>query len=58
MNKKSIFAILLILVLVAASILGLPLLARSIERRAENAAPAVAASPVPVYDDTDNGTGA
>ena len=58
MNKKSFFAILLILLLTAASILGLPFLARSIERRAENAASAVTASPVPVYDDIDDGTGA
>ena len=58
MNKKSVLAVLLILLLAAASILGLPLLARSIEHRAENAAPAVTASPVPVYDDIDDGTGA
>ena len=58
MNKKSFFAVLLILLLAAASILGLPLMTHIIERRAENAAPAVTASPVPVYDDIDDGTGA
>lgn len=58
MNKKSFFAILLIFLLAAASILGLPLMTRSIERRAENAASTVTASPVPVYDDIDDGTGA
>ena len=58
MNKKSVSAVLLILLLAAASILGLPLLARSIERRAENAVSAITASPVPVYEDVDDGTGA
>jgi len=58
MNKKNFFAILLILLLAAASVLGLPLLARSIERRAENSVPAVTASPVPVYDDIGDGAGA
>ena len=58
MNKKSILSVLLILLLAAASILCLPLLARRIERRAENAAPAVTATPVPVYDDIGDGAGA
>ena len=58
MNKKSILSVLLILLLTAASILGLPLMTRSIERRAENDTPAVTASPVPVYDDIGDGAGA
>ena len=58
MNKKSFFAILLILLLAAASILGLPLMTRSIERRAEKTTPAVTASPIPVYDDIGDGAGA
>ena len=58
MNKKSFFAILLILLLAAASIVGLPLMTRSIEHRAENAAPAVTAAPAPVYDDIGDGAGA
>lgn len=58
MNKKSVLVVLLILLLATASILGLPLLARNIERRAENAAPAVTAAPVPLYDDIDEDAGA
>ena len=58
MNRKSIISVILILLLAAASILGLPLLAHSIERRAENAAPAVTAAPAPVYDDIGDGAGA
>ncbi len=55
MNKKSILAVLLILLLATASILGLPLLSGSVTRRAENAAPVVTATPAPVYDDWDAG---
>lgn len=35
MNKKSIIAVFLIILLAAASILGLPLMVKSIERRAQ-----------------------
>ena len=57
MNKKNIIAVLFILLLAAASILGLPLMTRRIERQAENTTPAVTASPVPVYDDMGDDTG-
>ena len=53
MNRKSMISVILILLLAVASILGLPIMTRSIERRAENAVPAVTATPAPVYDDGD-----
>ena len=47
MNKKSIIAVLFILLLTAASILGLPLMAHRIERQAESVMPTVTATPLP-----------
>ena len=38
MNRKSVLAVLLLLFLAAASILGLPVMAREMERKAEAAA--------------------
>ena len=35
MNKKSLFAVLLLLLLAAGAVLGLPLMAREIEKKAE-----------------------
>lgn len=57
MNRKSILAILLILLLAAGSILGLPLFARCVERKAENAVSTVTATPAPVYEDWDEDAG-
>lgn len=53
MSKKSIIAVLFILLLVAASILGLPLMAHRIERHAESVMPTVTATPLP-DDDLDS----
>lgn len=50
MNKKSIIAVLFILLLAAASILGLPLMTHRIERYAESVMPTVTATPLPVDD--------
>lgn len=47
MNKKSIIAVLFILLLAAVSILGLPLVAHRIERQAESVMPTVTATPLP-----------
>lgn len=52
MNKKSIIAVLLIILLAAASILGLPLMAHRIEKYAESVMPTVTATPLP--DDLDS----
>ena len=46
MNKKSIIAVLLIILLAAASILGLPLMAHRIEKYAESVMPTVTATPL------------
>ena len=48
MNKKSMLALILFLLLAIASVLGLPLMARSIERRAEIKMPMVTVTPYPV----------
>lgn len=53
MNKKSIIAVLFILLLAVASILGLPLMAHRIERHAESVMPTVTATPLP-DDDLDS----
>lgn len=53
MSKKSIIAVLFILLLTAASILGLPLVAHRIERQAESVMPTVTATPLP-DDDLDS----
>lgn len=50
MNKKSIIAVLLIILLAAASILGLPLMAHRIEKYAESVMPTVTATPLPDDD--------
>ena len=50
MNKKSMLALILFLLLDIASILGLPLVARSIERRAENKMPMVTVTPYPIEE--------
>ena len=46
MNKKSIFAVLLIILLAAVSILGLPLVVHRIERQAESVMPTVTTTPL------------
>lgn len=46
MNKKSIIAVLLIILLAAVSILGLPLVAHRIERQAESVMPTVTTTPL------------
>ena len=48
MNKKSMLALILFLLLAIASILGLPFMVRSIERRVENETPMVTVTPYPV----------
>ena len=48
MNKKSMLALILFLLLAIASILGLPFMVRSIERRAEKETPMVTVTPYPV----------
>ena len=53
MNKKSIIAVLLIILLAAASILGLPIMAHRIEKYAESVMPTVTATPLP-DDDLDS----
>ena len=53
MSKKSIIAVLFILLLTAASILGLPLMAHRIEKYAESVMPTVTATPLP-DDDLDS----
>ena len=53
MSKKSIIAVLFILLLTAASILGLPLMAHRIEKYAESVMPTVTATPHP-DDDLDS----
>lgn len=50
MNKKSIIAVLFILLLAAASILGLTLMAHRIERYVESVMPTVTATPLPDDD--------
>ena len=50
MNKKNIIAVLFILLLAAASILGLTLMAHRIERYAESVMPTVTATPLPDDD--------
>ena len=50
MNKKSIIAVLFILLLAEASILGLPLMTHRIERYAESVMPTVTATPLPDND--------
>ena len=50
MSKKSIIAVLFILLLAAASILGLPLMTQRTERYAESVMPTVTATPLPVDD--------
>ena len=54
MSKKSIIAVLFILLLTAASILGLPLMAHRIEKYAESVMPTVTATPLPDDDDLDS----
>ena len=51
--RKAIKAFLFILLLTAASILGLPLMAHRIERHAESVMPTVTATPLP-DDDLDS----
>ena len=46
MNKKSIIAVLLIILLAAVSILGLPLVDQRIDRQAESVMPTVTATPL------------
>lgn len=53
MNKKTIIAVLLIVLLAAVSILGLPLAVRSVEYRTEKAAPTVIVTPEPFQEDCD-----
>ena len=47
MNKKSIMAVLLIVLLAAVSILGLPYMTHKIEQNAESLTPTVTATPLP-----------
>lgn len=51
MNKKSTLALILFLLLAIASILGLPFMIRSIERRAGNKIPMVTITPYPVDEE-------
>ena len=50
MNRKSIFALILILLLAAVSILGLPFMVDRMEQRAESFTPTVTATPQPNED--------
>ena len=47
MNKKSIMAVLLIVLLAAVSILGLPFMVDRMERHTEGLTPTVTATPLP-----------
>ena len=47
MNKKSVIAVLLIVLLAAVSILGLPFMVDRIEQHAESITSTVTATPVP-----------
>ena len=53
MNRKSILALILILLLAVLSILGLPFMTHKIEQNAESLMPTVTATPQP-NDDYDN----
>lgn len=50
MNRKSIFALILILLLAAVSIFGLPFMTHKIEQHAESLTPTVTATPQPNDD--------
>ncbi len=50
MNRKSIFALILILLLAAVSILGLPIMTHKTEQKAESLTPTVTATPQPNED--------
>lgn len=51
MNKKTTLALILFLLLAIASILGLPFMIRSIERRAGNEIPMITVTPYPVDEE-------
>ena len=53
MNKKSIVVVLLIVLLAAVSVLGLPFMTHKIEQNAESLTPTVTATPQP-NDDYDS----
>ena len=50
MNRKSLFALILILLLAVLSILGLPFMTHKIEQHAESITPTVTATPQPSED--------
>ena len=50
MNRKSILALILILLLAVISILGLPFMTHKIEQKAESLTPTVTATPQPNED--------
>ena len=50
MNRKSIFSLILILLLAAVSIFGLPFMTHKIEQHAESLTPTVTATPQPNDD--------
>ena len=47
MNKKSMIAVLLIVLLAAVSVFGLPFMTHKIEQNAESLTPTVTATPLP-----------
>jgi len=53
MKRKSVFALILILLLAVLSILGLPFMTHKIEQNAESLMPTVTATPLP-DDDLDS----
>ena len=53
MNRKSIFVLILILLLAAVSILGLPIMTHKIDQKAESLTPMVTATPPPNEDFTE-----
>ena len=53
MKRKSVFALILILLLAAVSILGLPFMTHKIEQNAESLMPTVTATPQPNEDFTE-----
>jgi hypothetical protein len=57
MNKKSVIAVLLILILAAVSVLGLPCVVRKVEEAAESSLVMVTAAPEPEYADESSEAG-
>lgn len=50
MNKKSMIAVLLIILLAAVSVLGLPFMTHKMEQHAESLMPTVTSTPLPNDD--------